>query len=321
MMITSKDVAALAGVSPTTVSRVFRGDNKVKSETVKTVLKIAEELNYIPNYSASILKQKRSRIISIIVPDMNNPFFMDIANRIGERVKSKGYNFLISYNNNDIHSLIENIKLFISFQAECIIFCPLNNLNFSTKLENLIKGHKETRFLQLYNNKYKTISNITYDDNYGMYLGMKYLLQNNHRRILVVSNDPKRFSGYKKAYEEFGILEPLIPFIEFSNNSLFKDIDLAINKFKPTAIFGIANKYGSAVYEVIKKNSLKIYDDISFLMYDDLDWVKLLDISTIGQPVDKLVELASKIAIRPEYTKSSIKYNPFIIKRRSVRCL
>ncbi len=327
-MATSKDVAALAGVSPTTVSRVFRGDTNVKAETVEIVLKAAEKLNYVPNYFASVLKQQKSKIVVVIISDINNPFFMIVANKIGEYIKTQGYNFLISYDNENVDVLIENLKLFISFQVGCIIFCPVDSQPASPTIKRIIRGHKESHFLQLYSSKYNGVDSITYDDEYGMYIGMKYLLENNHRRILVVSgSDRNRFKGCKKAYKEFGIDEPKIPLNAFSDDSLATDLDRVITKTKPTAIFGVGNSAGSIVYEVLKNKSLKIYDDISFLMYDDLDWVKILDISAIAHPITAVAVSAAELAIRFRYGEISnketvtIKHKPFLIKRKSVKCL
>lgn len=327
-MSTSKDVAALAGVSPTTVSRVFRGDTNVKAETVETVLKAAEKLNYVPNYFASVLKQQKSKIIVIIISDINNPFYMIVANKIGEYIKSQGYNFLISYDNEDVDALIENLKLFISFQVGCIIFSPVDSQPPSQTIKRIIKGHAESHFLQLYSEKYSGVDSITYDDEYGMYVGMKYLLENNHRKILVVSGaDRNRFKGCMRAYKEFGIDEPKIALNTFCEESLFDDIDRVITRMKPTAIFGVGNKSGSIVYEVLKKKSLKIYDNISFLMYDDLDWVKILDISAIAHPITAVAVSAAELAIRFSYGEVSdkeavsIKHKPFLIKRKSVKCI
>lgn len=327
-MSTSKDVAMLAGVSPTTVSRVFRGDKNVKAETVEIVQKAAEKLNYVPNYFASVLKQQKGKIIVIIISDINNPFFSIVANKIGENVKSQGYNFLMSYDNENVDSLIENIKLFISFQVGCIIFSPVDSQPASSTIKRIIKGHNESRFLQLYSEKYSGVDSITYDDEHGMYLGMKYLLENNHRRILIVSgSDRNRFKGCMKAYKEFGISEPKIPLNLLSDNNLFDNLIRLISKTKPTAIFGVGNTSGSIIYEVLKKNSLKIYDDISFLMYDDLDWVKILDISAIAHPITAVAISAAELAMRFRYGEISneipvsIKHKPFLIKRKSVKCL
>lgn len=327
-MATSKDVAALAGVSPTTVSRVFRGDTNVKAETVEIVLKAAEKLNYVPNYFASVLKQQQSKIIVLIISDINNPFFMIVANKIGEYIKAQGYNFLISYDNEDVDVLIENLKLFISFQVSCIIFCPVDSQAASPIIKRIIRGHKESHFIQLYSDKYNRIDSITYDDEYGMYIGMKYLLENNHRRILVVSDsDRNRFKGCKKAYKEFGIDDPKIPLNSFSGNNLAENLNRIIAKTKPTAIFGVGNTQGSAIYEVLKNKSLKIYDDISFLMYDDLDWVKILDISTIAHPITAVAISAAELAMRFKYGEISdkeavsIRHKPFLIKRKSVKRL
>lgn len=325
-MATSKDVAALAGVSPTTVSRVFRGDTNVKAETAEQVMKAAEKLNYVPNYFASVLKQQTTKIVVTVISDINNPFFMIAANKIGEQIKSNGYNFLMSYDNESISSLIENIKLFISFQVSCIMFSPVESKPVSPELVKLIKGHRESHFLQLYSDKYKETDSITYDDEYGMYIAMKYLLENNHRRILVVSgSDRNRFKGCKYAYEEFGINNPIIPLNPIPSIGISESIDRAINRMKPTAILAVGNNTGSIVYEMIQKNSIRIYDDISFVMYDDLDWVKLMGISAIAHPITAVATSAAELALRFKYGEISnqkpvsIKHKPFLIKRNSVK--
>ena len=73
-MPTSKDVAALAGVSPATVSRVFRGETVVKEKTRKLVLEAARQLNYTPSHAASVLKKNNNRTVAFLDPDPRNPF-------------------------------------------------------------------------------------------------------------------------------------------------------------------------------------------------------------------------------------------------------
>lgn len=100
-LATIKDVARLAEVSVATVSRVVNNSTKVKSETRETVLEAIESLEYFPNAVAKTLYNKKSYSIGLIIPDISNPFFTEIARVVEDTANSYGYRVILCNSDND----------------------------------------------------------------------------------------------------------------------------------------------------------------------------------------------------------------------------
>ena len=91
-MSTSKDVAQLAGVSPATVSRVFRGEAIVSEKTRKLVMDCARRLGYTPSLAASVLKKQNNHTVAFLDPDPQNPFYIQTISRISDVLREQyGY--------------------------------------------------------------------------------------------------------------------------------------------------------------------------------------------------------------------------------------
>lgn len=109
-MITRKDVAELAGVSKTTVTRVLSGRGYVSEENRKKVKAAVEKLNYIPNMIAKNLNQKFSNIVAVLVEDLTNQYYLQIISAMNSEAMRAGMMVsLFSVNKNNINSVIENL--------------------------------------------------------------------------------------------------------------------------------------------------------------------------------------------------------------------
>ena len=104
MAVGIKDVAEMAGVSTATVSHVINKTRFVSAEVTNKVEKAMEDLSYIPNLMAKNLKVNKSNVIGLIVPDISNFFFTEIASAIENTLQKKGYNLVLCNTN-------ENLKL------------------------------------------------------------------------------------------------------------------------------------------------------------------------------------------------------------------
>lgn len=99
-MSTIRDIAKLAGVSVATVSRIINHSGKVSLKTRNKVEKIIQETHYQPNQVARTLYQKTSKMIGIIIPDLNNRFYAQIVDGIQKVIQKAGYTALISFGTN-----------------------------------------------------------------------------------------------------------------------------------------------------------------------------------------------------------------------------
>ena len=119
--VTIIDLARFLGVSKSTVSRALKNHPDISEETKSAVRKIAKELNYIKNVTASSLRNKKNNLIGLIVPELSYFFFPSVIYGIEEVVHSKGYNLLILQSKELYEREVENIDILIANNVEGIL--------------------------------------------------------------------------------------------------------------------------------------------------------------------------------------------------------
>ena len=125
-MTSIRDVAKLAGVSPSTVSRVMNGTAKVDEEKMQRVLNAISETGFKPNEVARSLFKKSSRIIGVIAPDIENPFFTEMAKSIEGEAYARGYRMTLCYSENKPEKEKESIRMLSRMNADGIILMTNN---------------------------------------------------------------------------------------------------------------------------------------------------------------------------------------------------
>ena len=320
-MATSKDVARLAGVSHTTVSRAFRGDVKLRKETYEKVMSAAAQLHYTPNYIAASLKRQRSNTIGLVSPVMYNPFFMTVADHLERQLEKHGYRLLLAFDDYDYEKQQRAVRTMIGSQAEAVIFTPLSGPD--SGLEPAYLRSPGLHFIQLFGNLYPDIMSLDFDDDYGAYVGTKHLLEKGHRRILLVGG-ANRIGGFQKACGEYPDAKPDVLLFCDSQESACRQIAEKIKANQSTAVFAVGDWFAAYAYKAVKELKLRIFKDISFLVFDDLEWTQLLDISVVAHPINELAErLVEQLfaALAGEETPPAAIFQPFLIERHSVKTI
>ena len=116
-----KDIARIAGVSPMTVSRALKSDSAVATETRERVLKVIDELGYVPNQIAGGLSSKRSGFIAVLVPSLNNPHFADTVGALADVLHPSGLQILIGHTNYRSDQEEELIETMLRRKPEMIV--------------------------------------------------------------------------------------------------------------------------------------------------------------------------------------------------------
>src|SRR6476659_3776905 len=108
--VTIHDVAARAGVSVATVSRVLNGKGVVREETRRQVLEAAKTLRYVPNVAARSLSSRRNQTIGIVLPDMHGEFFSEVIRGIDLAARRAGYHILVSGSHSDAREMLDVLE-------------------------------------------------------------------------------------------------------------------------------------------------------------------------------------------------------------------
>ena len=206
--LTTKDIAKLAGVSQSTVSRVLNDYQNVKEETREKVLEVIRKYGYKPNQLARSMVVKKTRNIGLILADITNPFYSELSKNIIDRAMTFDYSVLLCNTDNDPRALEYYLDVLLQKRVDGIISASVPTKH--SRVEKLVKSGFPclmcNRHLDLPNNNFVVTDNVK-----GSYLAITHLLRLGHERILYISG-PKEFSttqeriiGYKQALSDFGI--------------------------------------------------------------------------------------------------------------------
>lgn len=203
-----KDVARLANVSPSTVSRVLSNSSLVAEETRRRVLEAVEILKYRPNRLGRNLRKLTSKIVMVVFPDITNPFFSRIIQAVEEVARERGYYVLLGDTRNDIKLEREFVELGKEKLVDGILLATARIpkeeiLSLSLQLPIVLA----CEYIENY-----SIPTVSIDNTRAAYEATEYLIRLGHRCIAFI-NGPKgiilsrdRLKGYRKACEDNNIL-------------------------------------------------------------------------------------------------------------------
>jgi len=323
MRVTITDVAKIAGVSKSTVSRIINGNlDQNTEETVKRVLKVIEELDYKPNALARGLKLTKTNIIGIILSNLQNPFWTNVLDGVEDTCHSLGYNLMIFNSNENAELEAEHLRSFDMRQLDGMIVNPtLKNMELYQKLNS--KGFP---FVSINRKIYgMDVNTVTVDNIKGARLALNHLITSGRKRIAIFLYSPEgisprleRLEGYYQALKENGIKidSNLIRFIPEQKGEVVPVVQsLLAGHDPPDAIFSTNNLMTLEILEGIKKINLKIPDDIALVGYDETVWSKHLNppLTTVKQPGYEMGGIAAKRLIQLIESPNDDSLNPEVV--------
>ena len=278
MRATVTDVAKLAGVSISTVSRVLKNDYPVSDEARRKVLAAVKELNYTPHYIASSLKSKKANLLGVVIPRLTNTSVMRIAESIASEAKASNYMTLFACSENNVELEKNILNLFRSSLVDAImvatvmddaeVFYQLQEMNIPVILFDRKIG--------------KGIDFVGEDVTQGAYTLTDYLIQKGHRRIMMLRGPEKlktselEIIGFHRAMKEAGlpVLPEMILPAEYKEQPAYDQVHAYLTGTDrekwPTAIFAGNGLMAKGALDAIQECGLHIPDDISIVSYGDL---------------------------------------------------
>lgn len=307
MRVTIKDVAKLANVSPSTVSRVIADSPKISEKTKEKVHKALKELKYRPNVIARSLANKKTNILGLIIPNSNenlfkNPFFIDVLRGISIYSQKKGYHIMYTFSKNEVKEK-EYIKEYIYSNL-------VDGIILLTTVENdpLIKYLKQENFPFAVIGRPENTENILWVDNdnfKAMYELVNHLVSKGHKSIAFIGGPEKfmfskdRYKGYTMALEANGYSNKDNNLVVHTNGF---DINCgyisAKSLFKnnlPDAIVTTDDMLAFGVIKYLKENNIKNIEVTGFnnVPMNEIDNTKItsVDINSegLGYSVAKLL--------------------------------
>lgn len=292
-MATIDDVAKLAGVSKSSVSRVLNGNFQYMSEDMKAKIFAAiEQLSYTPNSLAQSLKKKKSQVIGIVLSDISNTFWSDVLRGVQEACNANGYSLMVNFNDN-ADTEKETLLLLRNRQVDGLIVntTGANPQLFQDMLEEKFPFVMLDRSLGGMKVDTVVVNNLA-----GARQAMQYMVDHGHRKIGILLHTPgnlsprlERLEAYRQAHLLNGlpISDDYIKICGTARGEGIKAMEeLLAMPDRPTAVFTTNISLSLEALTGIKKCGLKVPADISVFGYDDFAWSPLLDppLSTVAQP-------------------------------------
>lgn len=304
-----KDIASLAEVGVSTVSRVLNNHPDVKEGTRQKVLEIIKETNYIPNNSARILKQNYTKNIGILVKGVFNPFFSQMTDVIGKIINEKGYTMIVQQNDYNIYQDVDTMVGFIKEKRLRGVICLGGN--FIDITDDSFKEVNVPIVLTSVNTVSekgkKNYSSIGIDNIKGAYDATSYLINKGHKKIALIlgeANDMgvslRRLEGYKKALNSEGIEieNDLILIGGYSSKGAYKVTSEILKKRNDiTAIFVLSDIMAIGAAKAIIDSKRSIPEDISIVGFDGMDESKYYNpsITTVKQPKTLMAKMSTNL--------------------------
>jgi LacI family transcriptional regulator len=306
---TIRDVARAAGVSKSTVSNVIRGAGKTTPETRERVLGAIAQVGYRPNAIARSLVRRRTTTIGILVGDLANPFYSELAKLVEQRLTAAGYATMIC--NTDGHAASERVRIesLLEHRAAGIVM-----LQFSGEWPLADELRAEGIPLVVVSCWEDGSDCVAVDDVAGVRLAVDHLLGLGHRRIAYLSSglvEPKtdraRLDGYRRALRSAALeYDPglVLRWEEPAYLSSDREIVLQVERLleapsRPTAFVVSNDLVAIDLVETLEQLGLRVPDDVSVVGFDDIALAGLARVSltTVAQPRQELAELGSLIML------------------------
>jgi len=305
---TIMDVAALAEVSKSTVSNVIRAVPAVSGSTRARVIEAIEQLGYRPNVLARQLVQQRTTILGVVVGDLANPFYGEMAKLLERHAARAGYTAMFCNTEGDAASELAGVNMLLEYRAAGIVF--LAHADQSGAVERALARRVPAVFV---GSRQDWCDSVAVDDERGGRWATEHLLELGHRRIVCITtpaeedSDAARIAGYGKAMAGSGQSRVLrwVPGSEDAEHD-GRPVSLADLFRLPngvTGVFATNDLTAIDLMEFLDQVNLRVPADVSIVGFDNVALAGLARISltTMAQPREDLARqgietLAARIA-------------------------
>jgi DNA-binding LacI/PurR family transcriptional regulator len=306
------DIARIAGVSHTTVSRALRGSSLISADTRERIQHLAEEMGYMPNAIAQSLQTRRTSTIGLVVTSIADPFLSDVVRGVEEVARGAGFSVILSATHNDPDQEMAIIETFHRRRVDGMLVASSRiTTEYGDRLARiqvptvLINSQAES--------DNKLLHWVAVDDRAGAQCAVAYLIQLGHRAIgyLGVSSRPRsnrqRLLGYQQALAAAGIAGRDEWIVVTAANEASPEEDVEAGRVSlpylldagVTAIFCANDMIAVGVLTVCHERGIAIPQRLSIVGFDDIRMASYVmpTLTTICQPKVEMGRLATQVLL------------------------
>ena len=321
-----RDVAKQANVSLGTVSNVLNRPTHVSEETRQKVRDAIDMLGFVPNVNSH--EGKKSKIVGLILPMGNSPFYDELTNGIEDAINAHGYRLLVGYSREDESIELQLLNSMVESNFRGIIVTPVGAHN--QVFDKFIEKNVRVGFISQTDEEPDQCS-VSIDQVRGGYIGLEYLAKLGHKKVLWVSGPThhhqsnQRFLGITQASQEFGVELSTMnsPSLDFLAGEHMAPQIIAAGPL-PDAIFAGNDALALGIMNYFHKVGIPVPGQISVLGYDNVSYAEsaLVPLTTVSQTPYQLgwtmgSQLVFEFNASEEHVHQHVVFQPKIVERAS----
>lgn len=331
MTVTIYDVAREAGVSMATVSRVVNNNPNVKPQTRKKVFEAIERLGYRPNAVARGLASKKTTTVGVVIPDISNSIFAEVARGIEDIANMYHYNIILCNADKKKDKEIRVINTLLEKQVDGLLFMG------GTVTEDHVQAFKTATVpivLCGTTDDKDQIPSVDIDHEAAAFDAVSLLIGQGHRKIGMIggtlqdpANGYARYQGYKKALEKAGIAvsDDMVRVGNYRYESGHEMMKYFLGlSDRPTAIFAATDEMAIGAIHAVQDEGLKVPEQISVISVDNIRMASMVrpQLTTVAQPMYDIgavsMRLLTKLMNKENVEMSKVVLPHEVIQRKSV---
>ncbi|MFJ3007694.1 LacI family DNA-binding transcriptional regulator [Pseudomonas fluorescens] len=327
-MATIKDVAALAGISYTTVSHVVNKTRPVSQEVRLKVEAAIKTLDYVPSAVARSLKAKTTATIGLLVPNSLNPYFAELARGIEDYCERNGYCVILCNSDDNPEKQRSYLRVLLEKRIDGLIVASAGG---DTGLAQGLAGVKTPMVIVDRGLEGVDADLVRIDHEYGAYLATRHLLELGHRDIATIGGPSStsvaqmRQAGFCRALKEAGVTVYPERILEsdFTSTGGYNAAAVLLQSNPPSAIFAGNDMIGIGVLRAAAERNVRVPSELSVIGFDDIQMSRYVypALTTVGQSILQLGEMAAEVLLRRIATPSLVTdqriVTPSIVLRES----
>lgn len=327
--VTVRDVARLAGVSHGTVSNVLNRPDRVAVDTRERVQEAMRLLAFVPNGAARDLAVGRSRSIGLVLLDLENPFFLEVARGVEDTASEAGYVVMLFNSANSMERETRALGALEAHRVSGVLMSPVARM--SDNLSRLRDQGTHIVFLDRRAPRTQSCS-VAVDDHHGAAEAMRHLLARGHTQVAFVCGashvrqHQSRLSGIRSAASAAGLDPADIAVyreeISVGGGAHAAERILAAGN-RPTAVVCANDQLALGVERTMLAHGLRVPEDIAIVGYDNVDLASHANvpITSVSQPMYEMGKAATRLLIdemeNEEHVHEQVLYTPTLITRAS----
>lgn len=295
--VSIKDVANAAGVSPSTVSHVVSGNRPVSIETADRVQGAMARLGYVPSRAAQTLRSGQSRMIGVLVPDIRNSFFAELARGVEDRALQMGFSVVLGNTDFDRDRELRYLEVIRSRSIDGLVYAAgappahrfLQDIEKEIPIvlaDEEVPGHRSALVMS--------------DHHEGGRLVGAHLSALGHRRVLVVTgpsellSSTRRLAGFEEGFRGDEVAVSVGDFNE-GGGAAAVHAHVQSGRFPFSALFALNDLMAAGAIQALAAVGLRVPDDVSVIGYDDVPLARQLTpaLTTVAQPAYEIGQSAA----------------------------